>query len=583
MRLFQERLRFHDKIDWYISALIVAIYGFFTILVQPFGDFPLNDDWSYAIATRRLVEDGFFLPTQWTSMTLLSQVVWGGIFCKLFGFSFNILRFSTWFAGSFSLILIYQYCRKYSEDRLLALIASCTLAFNPLFFNLSLNFMTDVPSLFFNLLTAGLMMAYLIRKSDGYLVLSAILSVICVLVRQNGLFLPIAFCITLLLFYPFSFQNLIKAIFPLVVSWGALSQFEMWLSKTGRTPLLYGLQITAFRETFVRLHDHLLPTLKYISSNMIAQFLELGGFMLPLTIWVAYGACHKDFGFGAASTRLRFAFTILGLMIGIEVILQGNAFPFMENILHNGGIGPLTLHDTTILGMSNYTGFPRWLWIFLALLCAMGMVLLFWFLFEIASDLLFKLKNHALQTLDAVSIFILVCFFVYTGPLSLIHSLDRYLIVPIALLCILFCIGYRHFLHSSESFCQYKMAATFSLVLLWGWYSLAGTHDYFSWNRTRFQMLHELIDSGVPASKIDGGFEFNGLALHDNAFWETHSVNSTRSIRSNHPRSWWWVQDDEYLITFGTIPNTQVEKMETFSRWFPFTNGRLYLLKRDEK
>jgi hypothetical protein len=357
----------------------------------------------------------------------------------------------------------------------------------------------------------------------------------------------------------------------------------MWLSKTGRTPLLYGLQITAFREIFGRLHDHFFLTMKWVTFNMVNQFLELGGFLLPLSAWVAYRAFQGNKKL-EAKNRLLVLSMGFGLLVGLGSIFRGNFFPFMPNILHKGGIGPLTLHDTYILGLSHYTEFPQWLWILLTLLSGIGAGLLLWVFIEIAKDLFFIFKNRSLQAVESISFFILLCFFIYMGPLILIPSMDRYLILPLAVLCILMAMYCRRYLQPNGGPpTKYMIVVTYSMVLLWGWYSIAGTHDYFSWNRVRWQNLHELINTGMPVTKIDGGFEFNGYIFHDNPHPQAYWHLTIQASKSNPPRSWWWVQDDEYLTTFGTIPNTQVEKMETFSRWFPFTDGRLYLLKRAGK
>jgi hypothetical protein len=41
--------------------------------------------------------------------------------------------------------------------------------------------------------------------------------------------------------------------------------------------------------------------------------------------------------------------------------------------------------------------------------------------------------------------------------------------------------------------------------------ALAGTHEYLSWNRARWQVLNELTDTQrIAPAEIDGGLEFDG-------------------------------------------------------------------------
>ncbi|MEZ4933399.1 MAG: hypothetical protein R2788_14925 [Saprospiraceae bacterium] len=57
-------------------------------MVNPLGDFPLNDDFSFGRSVYNLTELGVLQFDDWLSMTLITQVFWEGLFAKLFGFSF---------------------------------------------------------------------------------------------------------------------------------------------------------------------------------------------------------------------------------------------------------------------------------------------------------------------------------------------------------------------------------------------------------------------------------------------------------------------------------------------------------------
>ena len=155
MKLFQtlnnqiqaNRLFQHSTTIDFIT--ITFLWSLAIIIVNPSGNFPLGDDWSFGIAVKRLLEEGSFRPTGWTSPTLVTQVLWGALFCIPFGFSFEALRLSTLvlsLMGIFSIYLLIRYIYIYQpHPRWLALLVALVIAFNPIYFNLSYTFFTDVP------------------------------------------------------------------------------------------------------------------------------------------------------------------------------------------------------------------------------------------------------------------------------------------------------------------------------------------------------------------------------------------------------------------------------------------------------
>src|SRR6266850_6812147 len=82
--------------DWLVDFVAIAfLWSVAVVIVNPIGNFPLNDDWAMATTVKRLVEDGIYRPSGWTGMPLITQTLWGALFCIPFGFSFTALRFST--------------------------------------------------------------------------------------------------------------------------------------------------------------------------------------------------------------------------------------------------------------------------------------------------------------------------------------------------------------------------------------------------------------------------------------------------------------------------------------------------------
>src|SRR5207302_5473236 len=79
-----------DRADWYMVASLIGLWGLMEVLIDPVGDFPLNDDWAYGLPVKWLVEEGRVRFTE-TYATLITHVFWGGLFAYLAGFSFPVL------------------------------------------------------------------------------------------------------------------------------------------------------------------------------------------------------------------------------------------------------------------------------------------------------------------------------------------------------------------------------------------------------------------------------------------------------------------------------------------------------------
>lgn len=105
----------------------IAIWAAAIALVQPRGNFPINDDWDFAIATWRFAETGHFHFTPFTAVSLRAQVVWGAAWTRLFGESFNVLRASTILLAALLIGVVYFSLRRAGVERVPRLLG--TLAF----------------------------------------------------------------------------------------------------------------------------------------------------------------------------------------------------------------------------------------------------------------------------------------------------------------------------------------------------------------------------------------------------------------------------------------------------------------------
>ena len=102
-------------------------------------------------------------------------------------------------------------------------------------------------------------------------------------------------------------------------------------------------------------------------------------------------------------------------------------------------------------------------------------------------------------------------------------------------------------------------------------FAIIGTRDYLTWNRVRWEALHDLVENkSVKVENIDGGFEFNGLHLYDPQYDDKPE------------KSWWWVKEDTYLVTFGPVPGYSVIQKYSYRQWMPPQTGSILVLKKNQ-
>ncbi|HWC45366.1 MAG TPA: hypothetical protein VG868_04560, partial [Casimicrobiaceae bacterium] len=92
-------------------------------------------------------------------------------------------------------------------------------------------------------------------------------------------------------------------------------------------------------------------------------------------------------------------------------------------------------------------------------------------------------------------------------------------------------------------------------------------HDYFAWNRARWDAIRDAQAQGATPSTLDGGFEYNGYFGYE-----------ARAARPG--KSWWWVDDDRYVVAFGDVPGYTVLARYPVRGFLPRTPREIVLLER---
>jgi Dolichyl-phosphate-mannose-protein mannosyltransferase len=540
-------------------VLIICVFIAAVGLADPTGNFPLNDDWSYAMAVKRMVESGEFRPTGWTSMTLVSQVMWGALFSLPYGFSFDALRLSTLVLSLTGLIGVYVLVTEVQRSRAYALVAALTLAANPVYFELSCTFMTDVPFTSLSIWASVFFVRALKTQTLVPLLLGTILAIIATLCRQLAVFIPLAFAIAYVARRGMTLPNLMYATLPLVASAGVLIGFQHWLEAVGRVPALAhlkeGLLVGALREPF--------RFLKLAIKGLLVTSMYLGLFILPPLLFALPQILKGRRG------QARPTLVLIAIACAALGTLALNAFdllmPVGRNVILNSGLGPLTLRGTYVLHQQDIPALPHLLWLAVTAAALFGAIVMWFAVVRISVNIGLSLRSGRMDDLHATMLFFLIGSAIYTFPTLIAGVYDRYLITLVPLLSV--CISPAE---DREQNFRVRYLASLCVVVLFALFSVLGTKDYFSWNRARWSALDYLSQmDGVNPEAVDGGPEFNGWHLYDETYVESDA------------KSWWWVKDDKYLLSFQPVNGYGVEKDFPYSGWLPRRDGHIFVLQRE--
>jgi len=536
---------------------ITLVWGLAVLLVNPVGDFPLNDDWAMGETVKQLIETGSYRPSGWTSMPLITQVFWGALFCLPNGFSFTALRCSTLAMSWFGVIGAYLLIRRLGRPRLLSVICSLALAFNPIYFALSNTFMTDVPFAALVIWSSWFLVRHLQSESLSDLVLGTALATAATLCRQLGLCLPLAFGVALLVKRGWHWRWVVRSVVPFVVVAAALAALQHWLTITGRLPAGYHEKT-----------DTLIRVLKQpwrIPVNVVyygwSMLMYLGLFLLPVTLPVVFSRRYRE-RYARRAFAQRLAVGLFIVATAVRLILVPALMPVHRNIIIPQGIGPVILHDSPVQNLPNFPPLPSGFWLVVTGLSLLGAALLVVHLVTILCEPPGRLRPNASGENPSGTHFFGFATVFILGPLLLSGFFDRYLIPAL-----FFGFGLMALAREDLAWRWGRGQYLASILLLVGFavFGVAGTRDYLELNRTRWRASDALLaQKDITPEKVDGGFEFNG-------WYKFKTFTNTN----------WWRVDDSYVITFGELEGFTVMQEYGYRNWLPPRDGKILALKRN--
>lgn len=492
--------------------LILLFLELLTFLaVRPFGDFALNDDWQYAVVAKQFAETGQLKVVVPVAPTLVVQTLLAYPVIRVFGFSHFALRMLT-FVVSLGLMgmlnLILRAHTSLSKTMRLALL--CTVAFNPIFFQLKYSFMSEC----YGFLVALIGLHVLLKPGARNHYLGALISGLSFWARQ--------------------FSALIYVGFWLARVWDRLRDFgwikdrRFWVREVGPALVFNATVVFYFSwskwsgnykpEFASPLGSLFHPQIDRIWVQMAFALMYQTFFLAPL-LWLHPWSERVALS-GNRRERLR---RVLGYVFLILPPLayamwkyswpdQGAQagrpfFPFYGNLFNHNELGPTTLTDDFMIRMH----------------APSTAIIGFWFAVQIA---LMALGYRWIGVWQAMkrSKALLVWGGFWSGVVTFCVTclafrgfvFDRYWVgILLGTILVLGSLARGQGAAPLSKPRLRTQRASAGVLVAISLYAVVGTSDYFRWHEARQRLIARAVKQGIALKDIDAGYEPNGWTAYD--------------------------------------------------------------------
>ncbi|HWC97253.1 MAG TPA: glycosyltransferase family 39 protein [Candidatus Sulfopaludibacter sp.] len=523
----------------------LAAYLLLILLVRPWGDYPLNDDWIYARIGKRFAEAGRFVFDHDTGAAFIGQGVMAAPVIRLLGFSHTHLRSLTMLLGALILYLLWLLLRYAGVQPSIRAAALLTVVWNPLFGYLSFSFMTEIYAYFFALLGAVVWLRDRRGHSEGPLVswggamAAALLVGLGFWIRQYSV-----------LMFPALLGSLLPA------GW---QRVRASVPRLAASCLIFAATVAAyfvFARTMAEVpmgdYSHRLGRMWPV--NIGASLLQMGifliymtAFLLPLLLLTAKRWSRRMLPVVLAIALLGAGSAFVLLQTPPHLNLQPR-FPFLGNVINDAGVGPVLLPDVKFREQAG-PAWPKPVWGSIECLLLAANVLWVFVIFAAPSTI--RKRGLKAELLLMAVLFSLASLAV-TTVVDRLAAFDRYYLPEVFGLTLALAV----ILSSAPRIYPLRFAAA---LLPLAFFTTAGLHDYFRWNDAAWDLYRQAIHSGIAPASIDAGYEMNG--------WYNYTQSLSRPAPVGNCEPEWACIDDEYRLGMHGFPHYTPIAQQQPSYW----------------
>lgn len=213
------------------NGILLLLWMVALLVIFPFGEFPINDDWSYAKNVRNLIIEHRFILDTFPAMNLISHTLYGSFFALCFGFSFVVLRMAVFFIAVFSSFVLKNIVQNlHKGSRWFSLFFVVVIFFNPMMLELSFTFMTDMFFLAMVIFALYFLLKYKQKEKWIHYIFFVFFCVVAVLCRQHGLLISFLSFI-LITSNKNRITRLILIVAPPILTWLAHDKYRHYLTE----------------------------------------------------------------------------------------------------------------------------------------------------------------------------------------------------------------------------------------------------------------------------------------------------------------------------------------------------------------
>ena len=492
----REMLDLRAALKTQLPAVFCALTPAFCALVaRPFAETGICDDWSYIKTTQILAYTGHIAYNGWATAMLGWQLFLGAFFVKLFGFSFTAVRLSTLIVAMATGYLLQRTFVRAGVSEGNATLATLAFILSPLFVPLAFTFMTDVFGVFTIVLCLYMCLraiqASAHRSTIAWIGFAAILNGIGGTTRQ--------------------------------IAWlGVLVMVPctLWLLRRKPRVLLIGGILNAAGIAIVFLSMHWFSQQPWsISESPIPPVIDLNAVetasrsllrlgasltLLLLPVLVAFVAplLHANRRMAAVFAVVTLPCALFGILEHRRHALGNNLAPFCGDWISKYGLGEPYIMGTRPLILSQS--------LCLVLTVATAICLASFLAVLFGGSPRLSPTAHKANDLSwrEIAILLLPFSLAYTALLASRASInlifDRYELPMIMLSLLALARYYQERIQPNLPF------STLALVVMFGAFAVAATHDLFSMYRGFLAATQEIRSSGVPDTAIRVTWENGG-------------------------------------------------------------------------
>lgn len=544
-RSFLRKYKYH--------CVLVFLYVLAEIIVKPTGEFPINDDWSYAKTVHLLYSKGELNIGPWCGMTLVVHALWGYLWVKLFGFSYFVLRFSTIVAAIIGSLVMFGLVKRITQKNDLAFLTALLLLFNPLYFHLSNSFMTDITFCVLLLVTLYIGFRFFEQPHWKWMGAFMLLCGLLIFTRQFALVLPFCFTIACL----FLKQNRTRYVIAGVCA-SVMLFFSFWLYNR------YILHTLTPYASYVTSNSMDLTSSDFYSAvqNRAADF-TLPVFQYILVFVAPFSIYYLVRNFRSSGWKVQLISIVLGFSIGFYTFFYLDFF--VGNILINMNLGPENFYQT-FMEWGNARGMhtfdqqigglirsPKWMVVSLSL---SGFILAM--LNECRNWYASRKLNPTVVLLFSFGVAYFLLLFV--SP----TFFDRYTLPLVVVVTLLLALAQWK---SNSARLGWQILPASFVLLVFAYVSVAGTKDHMTMNNKRWEAASYLMHTmNVPRTDINAGFEFC-CGEAEQPTWDVYYTI---------------LQPYDYLVQYRCEPGFENLKSFPFQRYLPYRSDTLNCLVRTQ-